>query len=57
MAMLVLILAQSVVLTSSSTTVLRVWIRLEEGLHCLPEGLHEEDCHLPGEQRQGRRSW
>merc|ERR1712013_80341 len=52
---LALIPAQSVVLTSSSTTVSRVWIRLEEGLHCLPEGLHEEDCEVFGGQQPSSR--
>merc|ERR1712210_40820 len=33
----------------------RVGLWVEEGLHSVPEGLYEEDRHLPGEQRQGSR--
>merc|ERR1712117_583468 len=30
----------------------RDWIWIEEGLHCLPQGLHEEGCEVPRGQQQ-----
>merc|ERR1712117_636225 len=36
----------------------RDWLWIEEGLHCLPQGLHEEGCEVPRGQQQewgGRR--
>merc|ERR1712088_614208 len=33
----------------------RVWLWVEEGLHSIPEGLHEEDRRLPRAERQGCR--
>merc|ERR1712227_672518 len=30
-------------------------VRIQEGLHGLPEGLHEEGGQVPRGQRQGRR--
>ena len=33
----------------------RVWLWVKEGLHSVPEGLYEEDCHLSRDQRQGGR--
>merc|ERR1719471_2855119 len=37
----------------------RDWLWIEEGLHCLPQGLHEEGCEVPRGQQQerGGRDW